>query len=87
LIDEGVAMSRHHIATTHIFDIEESRASAHSYFHVLTPSGMDHWGSYSDEVVRVDGQWLIAHRRVAIDGHSPTSWRHQLRPWSRQCLS
>jgi hypothetical protein len=74
-IDEGVAYTRHHLATTYVFDVQPQRASAHSYFQVLTKSGIDHWGSYDDQLALSDGTWVIAHRRVSVDGHSATSWR------------
>ena len=40
---------------------------------VLTDRGLDHWGRYVDEFIRVDGEWRIAHRRVSVDGRRPDS--------------
>jgi hypothetical protein len=35
-----------------------------------------HWGRYADRFVRADGAWRIAHRKVRVDGATPTrAWR------------
>lgn len=76
--DSRLNQTRHHLASVYIFDVEGDRARANSYFQVLTPYGCDHWGSYRDELVHVDGEWRFARRVVTIDGQSEVSWRAQV---------
>ena len=48
-------------------------ATASSYFATYTEIGLDHWGRYQDRLVRLDAAWLLAHRKVRVDGASPGS--------------
>ncbi|HWB65799.1 MAG TPA: nuclear transport factor 2 family protein [Mycobacteriales bacterium] len=65
---------RHHTATL-VIDVESpAEASARCYYQVLTTDGLDHWGRYADELIRVDGQWRFARRRVRLDGMQPGGW-------------
>jgi hypothetical protein len=50
-----------------------STAIAASYFLVFTEIGLDHWGRYADRFARADGAWRIAHRKVRVDGATPSS--------------
>ena len=50
------------------------QARARSYFLAVTDRGTDHWGRYLDDLVRTDGGWRFAHRRVRTDGVAPGSW-------------
>lgn len=64
---------RHFTATLQI-DVESvDRARSRCYFQVLMPHGLDHWGRYVDEYVRIDGAWLFARRRVTVDGRAEGS--------------
>jgi hypothetical protein len=54
-------------------------ASGAAYFFVVTERGPDHWGRYRDRYTLVDGAWRFAHRRVRLDGMSPTSWAAERR--------
>jgi hypothetical protein len=64
---------RHHVSSVRI-EIESAvHARAWSYFINLGPRGLDHWGRYADELIPVDGLWLLRRRRVSIDGASPDS--------------
>jgi hypothetical protein len=49
-------------------------ARARSYYQVLMPHGLDHWGRYLDEFGVHDGRWLFTHRRVTVDGRGPDGW-------------
>src|SRR6202011_2870258 len=59
---------RHFTATHQIDVIDGDHATGRCYFQVLMPHGLDHWGRYLDEYVRIEGQWLFAARRAAVDG-------------------
>jgi len=65
---------RHHVSSTSIELASPENATASSYFLVLGESGIDHWGLYRDTFVRVEGRWLLLHRRVRTDGRSSDSW-------------
>ena len=36
--------------------------------------GLDHWGRYIDEYVRIDDSWKFQRRRVFVDGQVAGSW-------------
>jgi ketosteroid isomerase-like protein len=57
----------HHIASIRIQLVDDSHANAWAYFAVFGPKGPDHWGRYTDKLVRIDGQWKFSHRRVSTD--------------------
>lgn len=59
---------RHHVSSTQIQLEDDQEARVRSYFLVFTETGLDHWGRYEDLFCRVGESWLIAHRRVKIDG-------------------
>lgn len=67
------ALLRHHVSSIRIELTGQDTAIAASYFLVFTEIGLDHWGRYSDRFVRSDGAWRIAHRKVRVDGASPSS--------------
>ena len=64
---------RHFTATLQIDVIDADHAAGRCYFQVLMPHGLDHWGRYIDDYVRLDGRWLFAARRVLVDGRSASS--------------
>ena len=70
----GTAPARFHVrhfVATHQIDIEDrEHARGRSYFVVLMPHGVDHWGRYLDEYGVRDGRWLITARRAVADGRT-----------------
>jgi hypothetical protein len=75
LAEPGAERSRHHTSSIFITPIDESNAEVSSYFQLLTPRGMDHWGSYRDQVIKHRGEWRFWSRSVVVDGQSASSWR------------
>jgi SnoaL-like domain len=70
------AFVRHHVSSVMIdVDVTAGRASARSYFFVLTEIGPDHWGSYRDDLARDDssGRWLFTERKVTVEGRTGPS--------------
>jgi hypothetical protein len=67
------ATLRHHVASILIELTGADTANASSYFSVYTEVGLDHWGSYRDQLARVGEAWLLAKRRVHVDGATPSS--------------
>ena len=60
-----------HFVATHQIDIEDrTHASGRSYFAVLMPHGLDHWGRYLDQYGVRDGRWLFVQRRALSDGRA-----------------
>ena len=58
-----------HFVATHQIDLEDrTHATGRSYFAVLMPHGLDHWGRYLDRYEERDGRWLFTSRRVLSDG-------------------
>ena len=64
---------RHFTATLQIDVDGPDRAHSRCYFQVLMPHGLDHWGRYVDDFVRLDDAWLFNRRRVTVDGRVPQS--------------
>jgi hypothetical protein len=58
---------RHHLATSQIEILSADDARARTYWTAYTDIGPDHCGLYVDRFRRVNGAWLIAHRRVRLD--------------------
>jgi 3-phenylpropionate/cinnamic acid dioxygenase small subunit len=72
---------RHFTSTVVIELTSPSRASARSYFQVLTDNGLDHWGTYRDVLVRSGNRWVFSRREVRVDGMTPGGWAdRRLRP-------
>jgi len=70
----GLQLVRHHLTSQQI-DLEStSSARSRSYFIAFVAGGLDHWGRYLDEIVEVDGRWLISRRRDIIDGSVAGAW-------------
>jgi len=67
------ALLRHHVSSVKIELTGTDTAIAASYFLVFTEVGLDHWGRYADRLIRSEGGWRIAHRKVRVDGATPHS--------------
>jgi len=71
---EGRRHVRHFVATHQIDVDDETHARGRSYFVVLMPHGVDHWGRYVDRYEALGDRWYIVERRVFTDGRrSPPS--------------
>jgi len=65
------ARPRHvrHFTSTHQIDVEDrTHATGRSYFAVLMPHGLDHWGRYLDTYEERGGRWVFTSRRALPDG-------------------
>lgn len=69
----GATFVRHHLSTSKIDLAGPDSASARTYWVAWTDIGPDHAGYYLDRFRKVDGQWLIAHRRVRMDWEAHNS--------------
>lgn len=59
---------RHHVSSQWIEFASPTEARAGSYFVVMCGYGVDHWGTYRDKLVKVDGEWKITERLAGNDG-------------------
>jgi len=75
----GGGRIRHHVSSLRVDFPSRTEARATSYFLAITAAGPDHWGRYRDRLVRVDDQWLFAHRSATVEGWAPGSWAAQRR--------
>lgn len=75
--DPALTFVRHHIANP-LIEIEGDKATARSYFLVVSNSGPDHSGTYSDRLVRKGDRWLLAYRLVRVDWQSRHSMFRQM---------
>jgi 3-phenylpropionate/cinnamic acid dioxygenase small subunit len=70
----GAGRAGHHVrhfVATHQIDVDdESHARGRSYFAVLMPHGLDHWGRYVDTYGIRNGRWVITERRALTDGRA-----------------
>ena len=64
---------RHNVTNVRFEAVSPTEATVASYFTVFTEVGPDHMGRYKDRLVPVGDRWLIAHRFVSVDWHSPDS--------------
>jgi hypothetical protein len=69
----GFLPARHHLSSVYIEPRFDGSAAAYACFQLVGSGGLDHWGTYRDEVVRTDGGWRFACRKVIVEGHVPDS--------------
>ena len=79
--DERAATTyiRHFTATHQIDLVDADHATGRLYFAVIIGDavearGLDHWGRYIDEYVRIADSWKFQRRRVFVDGQVAGSW-------------
>lgn len=68
---------RHFTATHQIDILDERRARGRCYYQTLTDRGLDHWGRYLDDYLRVGDSWLFEKRCVSVDGRIEGGWSDQ----------
>jgi len=61
----------HTVSTVDLTLESDTRASGRSCFQVLSPSGLDHWGRYTDDYLRDDGRWRFDRRAIDVEGRIP----------------
>lgn len=64
---------RHHVSSIRFGSVDRDRVEVSSYFAVHTDIGLDHWGRYRDVLVRANGRWVFAHRRIGVDAFAAGS--------------
>lgn len=69
----GFLPARHHLSSVYIEPRSDGSASTYACFQFVGSAGLDHWGTYRDEVVSTDEGWRFARRKVKVEGHVPGS--------------
>lgn len=65
--------ARHHLSSVHIDVLPDGHASTYACFQFVGSRGLDHWGTYRDEVVRTDDGWRFLRRQITTEGAVPDS--------------
>jgi len=69
-IAAGFLPARHHLSSVYIEPRSDGgAASTYACFQLVGSAGVDHWGTYRDEVVSTDDGWRFARRKVKVEGH------------------
>lgn len=63
----------HHLTTCKIELLGDGTARARTYWLVTSAAGLDHNGYYDDVLRKVDGAWLLQHRKPRTLWISPES--------------
>jgi hypothetical protein len=60
--------ARHHLSSLKVDPQEDGSATTYACFQFIGTRGLDHWGTYRDVVVPVDGSWKFARREAIVEG-------------------
>jgi hypothetical protein len=72
-IAAGFAPARHYLSSIYVDPTSPHTATTYACFQFVGIRGLDHWGTYTDEVALDDGTWLFTRRRVFVEGCVPGS--------------
>ena len=61
--------ARHHLSSVYIAPHSDGTAATYACFQFVGSGGLDHWGTYRDDVVRTDDGWRFARRKAKVEGH------------------
>jgi hypothetical protein len=65
----GLLPARHHLSSIYMEPRQDGSARTYACFGLVGSRGLDHWGTYRDEVVATPDGWRFARRKVKIEGH------------------
>jgi hypothetical protein len=69
----GILPARHHLSSVYVQPGPDGSAATYACFQLVGCAGLDHWGTYRDEIVATDTRWRFAGRKAKIEGHVPNS--------------
>lgn len=72
-IDSDALPARHHLSSILVEPQPDGTAETYACFAWIGTKGLDHWGTYRDIAVQVDGSWRFRRRRAICEGHVPGS--------------
>jgi hypothetical protein len=65
--------ARHHLSSIRVDPRPDGSASTYACFQFIGTRGLDHWGTYRDEVIPVDDGWKFLRRVARLDGYTAES--------------
>lgn len=74
-VSTGLIPARHHLSSVYITPTDDGGAASYACFQFIGVRGLDHWGTYRDELVSTAQGWRFARRKAKVEGHvedSPT---------------
>lgn len=61
--------ARHHLSSIYVDPRPDGSASTYACFQFIGSRGLDHWGTYRDEVAPVGDGWHFTRRHVVVEGY------------------
>jgi SnoaL-like domain len=61
--------ARHHLSSVYVNPRGDGSAATYACFQFVGSRGLDHWGTYRDEVVKAHDGWRFARRKVKVEGY------------------
>jgi hypothetical protein len=65
--------ARHHLSSIYIDVSPDGTATTYACFQYIGTRGLDHWGTYRDEIAPVGDGWQFVRRRATVEGCVPES--------------
>ena len=72
-INSGLLPARHYLSSIRVDPRPDGSASTYSCFQFVGTKGLDHWGTYRDEVVPVGDGWKFQRREAIVEGYAEGS--------------
>jgi hypothetical protein len=72
-VSAGFFPARHHLSSVYIEPHPDGSAATYACFQLVGSSGLDHWGTYRDHVVKTADGYRFASRKAMVEGHIPGS--------------
>jgi hypothetical protein len=72
-IGAGFMPARHYLSSIYVRPQPDGSAKTYSCFQFIGTRGLDHWGTYRDEIIEQDGQWFFRVRKAIVEGCVPDS--------------
>jgi len=69
---------RHYLSSIRVEPRPDGSASTYSCFQFVGTRGLDHWGTYRDEVVPVEDGWKFQRREAIVEGAAADSPVYEL---------
>jgi hypothetical protein len=72
-VGAGFSPARHYLSSIYIDVRSDGGASTYACFQFVGSRGLDHWGTYRDEVAPIGDRWQFTRRQAIVDGCVPAS--------------
>jgi hypothetical protein len=68
-VSADILPARHHLTSVYIEPRSATTADTYACFQLVGSGGLDHWGTYRDELVQTADGWRFARRQAKVEGH------------------